>query len=84
VGIWHGAGWNFVAYGAAHALGVVTNHYYTIFLKKKLGREKFKAYNENRWIHAVAVVLTFCYCAASLIFFANTLPQIKQIFSILQ
>jgi D-alanyl-lipoteichoic acid acyltransferase DltB (MBOAT superfamily) len=84
VGIWHGAGWNFAAYGAVHALGVVTNHYYTIFLKKKLGREKFKAYNENRWIRAVAVALTFCYCGASLIFFANTFPQIKGIFSILR
>ena len=84
VGIWHGAGWNFAAYGAAHALGVVANHYYTIFLKKKLGREKFKAYNENRWIRAVAVMLTFCYCGASLIFFANTFPQIKYILSILR
>jgi D-alanyl-lipoteichoic acid acyltransferase DltB (MBOAT superfamily) len=84
VGIWHGAGWNFAAYGAAHALGVVANHYYTIFLKKKLGRERFKAYNENRWIRAVAVMLTFCYCGASLIFFANTFPQIKEIFYILQ
>jgi D-alanyl-lipoteichoic acid acyltransferase DltB (MBOAT superfamily) len=84
VGIWHGAGWNFAAYGAVHALGVVANHYYTIFLKKKLGREKFKAYNENRSIRAVAVALTFCYCGASLIFFANTFPQIKQIFSVLR
>jgi D-alanyl-lipoteichoic acid acyltransferase DltB (MBOAT superfamily) len=84
VGIWHGAGWNFAAYGAVHALGVVTNHYYTIFLKKKLGREKFKAYNENRLIRAVAVVLTFCYCGASLIFFANTFPQLKEIFSLLR
>ena len=84
VGIWHGAGWNFAAYGAVHALGVVTNHYYTIFLKKKLGREKFKDYNENRWIRAVAVVLTFCYCGASLVFFANTFPEIKQIFAVLQ
>jgi D-alanyl-lipoteichoic acid acyltransferase DltB (MBOAT superfamily) len=84
VGIWHGAGWNFAAYGAAHALGVVTNHYYTIFLKKKLGREKFKAYNENRWIRAAAVGLTFGYCGASLIFFANTFPEIKDILSSLQ
>jgi len=84
VGIWHGAGWNFAAYGAVHALGVVANHYYTIFLKKKLGREKFKAYNENRWIRAIAVVLTFCYCGASLIFFANTFPQIAQIISLLR
>jgi D-alanyl-lipoteichoic acid acyltransferase DltB (MBOAT superfamily) len=84
VGIWHGAGWNFAAYGVAHALGVVANHYYTIFLKKKLGRERFKAYNENQLIRAVAVVLTFCYCGASLIFFANTFPQIKEIVSILR
>ena len=84
VGIWHGAGWNFMALGAVHALGVVTNHYYTIFLKKKLGRERFKAYNENQWIRAIAVMLTFCYCGASLIFFANTFPQIKEIFFILK
>jgi len=63
---------------------VVTNHYYTIFLKKRLGREKFKAYNENRWIRAAAVALTFCYCGASLIFFANTFPQIREIFTILR
>jgi len=80
VGIWHGVGWNFAAYGAVHALGVVANHYYTIFLKKKLGREGMKAYNENQWIHSAAVGLTFCYCAASLIFFANTFPQMKEIF----
>lgn len=84
VGIWHGAGWNFAAYGAVHALGVVANHYYTIFLKKKLGREKFKAYNENRWIRAAAIAGTFCYCGASLIFFANTFPQLKEIFAILR
>ena len=84
VGIWHGCGWNFAVYGAVHALGVVANHYYTIFLKKKLGREKFKAYNENKLIRAIAVVLTFCYCGASLIFFANTFPQIKEIFSVLR
>jgi D-alanyl-lipoteichoic acid acyltransferase DltB (MBOAT superfamily) len=84
VGIWHGAGWNFAAYGAVHALGVVANHYYTIFLKQKLGRERFKAYNQNRWIRAVAIGFTFCYCGASLIFFANTFPQIKQIFSLLR
>jgi membrane protein involved in D-alanine export len=67
-----------------HAIGVAANHYYTIFLKKRLGREKFKAYNENRWIHVVAVVLTFCYCGASLFFFANTFPEMKQIFSVLR
>ena len=34
VGIWHGAGWNFLIFGAFQAFGVVVTHYYTIFLKK--------------------------------------------------
>ena len=79
VGIWHGVGWHFAAYGAAHALAVVVNHYYTIGLKKWLGREGFKAYNENRWIHAAAVALTFSYCAATLFLFANTFSEMKEI-----
>ena len=84
VGIWHGVGWHYAIYGAVHALGVVANHYYTIFLKQRLGREGFKAYNENRWIRAAAVTLTFMYCAASLLFFANSLDQIRQIFHVLR
>lgn len=79
IGIWHGVGWNFVAYGAAHALAVVTNHYYTIFLKKRLGRERFKAYNESPFIHGAAVALTFCYCAGTLFMFANTFPEMAEI-----
>jgi D-alanyl-lipoteichoic acid acyltransferase DltB (MBOAT superfamily) len=82
VGIWHGFGWNFVAFGAAQSLGVVIVHYYTIFLKNKLGREKFKAYNENQWIRATAVMITFCYFAVSLVFFACTFDQMKQILAV--
>jgi D-alanyl-lipoteichoic acid acyltransferase DltB (MBOAT superfamily) len=81
VGMWHGVGWNFVAYGAVHGFGLVVNHYYTIALKKWLGRDGFKAYNANRWIHGAAVVMTFGYCAASLFLFANTFPEMRQIFS---
>jgi len=84
VGIWHGVGWNFAAYGAVHALGVVVNHYYTIGLKIWLGRDGFKAYNVNPWIRAGAISLTFCYCAASLLFFANTLAEIQGIFASLK
>ena len=84
IGIWHGAALNFAAYGAVHALGVVVNHYYTIWLKRKLGRDEFKAYNENRWIHGAAVGITFCYCGGSLIFFANSFSQIADILSSLK
>jgi D-alanyl-lipoteichoic acid acyltransferase DltB (MBOAT superfamily) len=84
VGIWHGVGWNFAAYGAVHGVGVAANHYYTIGLKKWLGREGFKAYNANPWIHGAAVTLTFTYCALSLIFFANTFPELKNMFLLLR
>jgi len=84
IGIWHGVRWNYVIFGLFQALGVVVNFYYTIGLKKWLGRDGFKAYNENRWIHAVAVATTFCYYAATLFFFANPLPRIKDILSVLR
>ncbi len=84
IGIWHGVGWNYFWFGVAQSVGVVTVHYYTLFLKKKLGREGFKAYNENRWIQSAGVVVTFCYYAATLFLFANTLSQMKEIFSVLQ
>jgi D-alanyl-lipoteichoic acid acyltransferase DltB (MBOAT superfamily) len=81
IGIWHGVGWNFAIFGALHGLAVVTNHYYTIGLKKRLGRDGFKAYLANRWIHAAAVLLTFCFVAFSLFFFANTPEEMKYILS---
>ena len=84
IGIWHGVGWNFVAYGVFHAVGVAANHYYAIWLKKRLGRERFKAYIENREIHAVAVVMTFCYAAASLFLFANNFAEMRDIFASLR
>ena len=84
VGIWHGAGWNFVAFGLAQALGVVTVHYYTIFLKKRLGRDGFKTYNANPWIRAISIIITFCYFDTSLVFFACTFEEIKQIISALK
>lgn len=71
IGIWHGVGWLFVIFGLIHAAGVIANHYYTVWLKRALGREKYKAYNENRFINAAAMVLTFGYVAASFIVFAN-------------
>jgi membrane protein involved in D-alanine export len=71
IGIWHGVGWHYAVFGLIHAVGVASNHYYTIWMKRALGREKYKLYNENPLINAAATVLTFGYVAASLAFFAN-------------
>jgi len=72
VGIWHGVGWNFLAYGAFHALAVVANHYYTIALKSALGAKGFRSYMASRVVHAVAVVGTFLYVSLCMTVFART------------
>jgi len=84
IGIWHGVGWNYALFGLAQAVGVTGVHYYTIFLKRRLGRDGSKAYNENRLIHALAVAITFCYYAATLFLFANSLSQMREILSTLR
>lgn len=80
IGIWHGAGWNYAAYGAVHAVGVAANHYYTLWLKAGLGKVRFKAYMESRWIEAAAVAATFAYVAASMALFANDTATLWQLF----
>jgi D-alanyl-lipoteichoic acid acyltransferase DltB (MBOAT superfamily) len=71
IGIWHGVGLRFAVFGLIHAVGIIANHYYTVWMKRKLGREGYKAYNENRFINAVATLATFLYVAASFAVFAN-------------
>lgn len=79
VGVWHGTGWNFVLFGALHALAVVGNHYYTLGLKELLGKKRFKAYVESRLVRALAVAATWCFVAGSLFFFANDRPHADRI-----
>ena len=79
IGVWHGVGIFFVIFGLIHAAGVISNHYYTLWLKRKLGKDRYKAYNENRLVNAVAIFLTFAYVASSFVFFANTRDTLGQI-----
>jgi len=76
VGLWHGKGMNFLVFGILQGIGLATVHYYTVFLKQILGRNGFAAYRQNRFIRWTGVTMTYCYFATTLIFFANTWPQI--------
>jgi len=84
IGIWHGTGWNYAVFGLLQAIGVIVTHYYTIGLKRWLGRDGFKAYNNNRSIYAAATTITFCYFAATLFFFANSPDDMKRILSVIR
>lgn len=84
IGVWHGPGLNFIAFGVMHAFGVVFVHYYTITLKSWFGRDRFRAYNANPLIHAAAVSLTFLYAATSHFLFANSFSEMAEILSVLR
>ena len=73
MGCWHGLSWNFLIYYFFQGVGVVVVHYYTIFLKKRLGREGYARYEANRYIRWTAVALNLSYACGTLFFFAN--PQ---------
>lgn len=71
IGIWHGVGIRFAIFGLIHAAGVIGNHYYTVWMKRWLGKERYKAYNQNSIVNALATVSTFMYVATSFVVFAN-------------
>jgi D-alanyl-lipoteichoic acid acyltransferase DltB (MBOAT superfamily) len=83
MGAWHGLAWNFLIYGSLHGVGVVSCHYYTIFLKHRLGKAGYAAYERNPFIRAAAVTLTFVFLTATLFFFANTMQQARSILHVL-
>ena len=72
IGIWHGLATHYILFGMAHAVAMIANHYYTIRMKAKLGTVRYKAYNENPYVNAAAMVITFLYIAASFALFANS------------
>ncbi len=71
VGMWHGVGWHYAVFGVLHGVAMVANHYYTLFLKRRLGKAGFAAYNRSRVIEGLAVAATFVYVSATIFFFAN-------------
>jgi len=81
VGVWHGVGWNYFLFGLAHGVAVVANHYYAIYLKRLLGRDRFLAYGRSSIVRAGAVVITFLYVSATMFLFANSITSMRKIFT---
>ncbi len=84
IGAWHGLAWNFLVFGALHGLGVVSCHYYTIWLKKSFGKTGYATYNNNPLIRAAGITATFLFMAATLFFFANSPSAARSIMSVLK
>lgn len=80
IGIWHGKAWNYVLFGLLHGLAMTAVNYYGAFLRRRLTKEQFKAYHENRAVKAAAVGATFLFTCAALLVFANPVEEIHWIF----
>lgn len=70
-GIWHGAGWTFVIWGALHGLGVAVNQWWDM-RRRKLKRKP----RQQWWVKALCVFATFHFvCLAWVFFRAESIGQ---------
>jgi D-alanyl-lipoteichoic acid acyltransferase DltB (MBOAT superfamily) len=84
MGLWHGLTLNFLIHGALQGIAVVICHYYTMFLKKRLGKQGYVRYNKSPQIRWAGIAVTFLFAAGSLFFFANSIGQARAIMKILR
>jgi len=84
IGVWHGAGWNFVLFGLSQGLGVMTIHYTTLTMRRRLGKEGFARYRANPTYRVAGMIGTYLYFALTMILFANTLDKMHTIVTALR
>lgn len=80
-GVWHGARWGYVVWGAWHGVGVVAAQLWA----RHLGRHAVFAafYRRSRVIHAVAIALTFLWASLGYTFFMNSIDEMRELLAIL-
>ena len=74
-GLWHGAAWTFVAWGALHGIGLSLNHWWS-----RSPRGKPKPGVPRVWAKAIGVFVTFHFvCLTWVLFRAETMAQALEI-----
>jgi D-alanyl-lipoteichoic acid acyltransferase DltB (MBOAT superfamily) len=69
-GLWHGAAWTFVTWGAMHGFGLSVNHWWTS-LRKSRGAKP-----PHRWTKPIWIFVTFNFVCLTWVFFrAESLKQ---------
>ena len=79
-GLWHGASWNFIIWGALHGVALAVHK----FIRSLFHRPK--NYRSTGWRRVIAVIITFHFVCFCWIFFRNTefegsVSMIRQIFT---
>jgi D-alanyl-lipoteichoic acid acyltransferase DltB (MBOAT superfamily) len=83
IGVWHGAGLNYLLFGISQGVGVAAVHYSTQFMRKRLGKEGFAKYRANRLYYYLGCVGTYLYFSLTLILFANSMGDLQHIGEVL-
>ena len=72
-GLWHGAAWHFIVWGALHGMGLVVYHKYSKLVKESQELIKFHASLGGKLL---SICLTFSFVVVTWVFFrAETVPQ---------
>ncbi len=77
-GLWHGASFSFIIWGALHGFALVLHRGWQGFKKHML-----PAYESNKWTKALSILLTFHYVSFLWVFFRPDLTDALNIFSAL-
>ncbi|MEO5659193.1 MAG: MBOAT family O-acyltransferase [Polaromonas sp.] len=64
-GVWHGAGWQFLAFGLLHGFYLVIAHGWRAFK----ARQGWKLDSERAWHQGAAILLTFACVVVAMVFF---------------
>ena len=77
MGLWHGFEMNFIIYGGLQAIGLIAHYYFSQFSKNKLN------WGQSKYSVVLAWILTHGYIAFTLLFFGNSMLDLKKIWSAL-
>ena len=83
IGVWHGAGLNYLLFGLTQGVGVAVVHYSTQFMRKRLGKDGFAKYRANRLYYYLGCLGTYLYFSLTLILFANSISDLRHIGQVL-
>lgn len=80
-GLWHGAAWHYVIWGAVHGAGLVVSHEYDELVKRS---QLLTAWHKNRLVAGISMLATFAVVVMAWIFFrADNLAQALQLIAAL-
>ncbi len=79
-GLWHGAAWNFVAWGVYHGIGLAVYNVYRRLVQKPLRKEELKNHYIAIGSRIVSILFTFLFVSIGWVLFAIPLAEAMQVY----